>query len=296
MERKKASDFPPEVLTLFDDYVHGTMNRREFLDRASRYAVGGFTALAMLEALSPNYALAQQVPKDDRRIKTGYVEYDSPRGSGKIRAYMAHPATGDRHPGVALIHENRGLSPYNEDVARRLALQGYLVIAPDALSPVGGYPGNDEEGAKAFAKLDPAKRNEDLITAFEAVGKRPESNGRVGALGFCIGGEIVGKMAVRYPTLAAAAMFYPTGTPNAADTAKIKAPLLVMLGEKDERFTPAWLASESALKAAGVRYQRRVYENAQHAFHNETGPRYNEAAAKDAWSRTLDFFELHLKG
>lgn len=296
MERKKASDFPPEVLKLFDRYIHGTMSRREFLDRSSRYAVGGFTALAMLEALSPNYALAQQVPKDDRRIKAGYVEYDSPRGSGKIRSYMAHPAAGSRHPGVALIHENRGLTPYNEDVARRLALQGYLVIAPDALSPLGGYPGNDDEAMKAFAKLDPAKRDEDLVTAFEAVGKRPESNGRVGALGFCFGGGIVGKMAVRYPTLAAAAMFYPTARPNAADTAKIKAPLLILLGEKDERFTPAWLGFESTLKDAGVRYQRRVYENADHAFHNEGGARYNEAAAKDAWARTLDFFELHLKG
>ena len=298
MERRKASDFPPEVLALFDGYTHGTVTRREFLDRAGRYAVGGFSALAMLEALTPNYALAQLVATDDKRIRAESVDYDSPRGSGKMRAYLARPAAAGKHPGIVVISENRGLTPYIEDVARRLAVAGYVAFAPDALSQVGGFAaqGGEEQAVKAFMGLNAAKRDEDLLVAYEALKQRPEHNGRIGALGFCFGGGIAARMAARYPTIAAAVLYYPPGLPGPADAAKIKAPLLVMLGEKDERVNAGWSAFEQALKANNVRYQMRMYEGAQHAFHNETGPRYNEAAAKEAWSRTLDFFELHLKG
>ncbi len=293
-ERKKATDFPQEVLKLFDGYVHGMLSRRDFLDRAAKYAVGGFTAAAMLESLRPNYAWAQQIPKNDPRIKTEYLTYPSPQGSGTVRGYFARPANASgKLPGVIVIHENRGLSPYIEDVARRLAVENYLAFAPDALTPVGGYPNDDEKAAELFAKLDPGKRVEDMLAAVPYLKSRPECNGKIGAVGFCIGGTIVNIMAVRIPDLAAAVPFYG-GQPGAADTAKIKAPLLIHYAALDERVDAGWPAWETALKAAGVKYQMYMYPNTNHGFHNDTTPRYDEAAAKLAWSRTIAFFKQNV--
>ncbi len=296
MERKKASDFPREVLDLFDGYVHGTMNRREFLDRAAKYAIGGFTAAAMLKSLTPNYAWAQQVAKDDARIKAEYLTYPSPQGSGTMRGYIARRAkAGGKLPGVLVIHENRGLNPYTEDVARRLAVEGYVAFAPDALTPVGGYPGDDDKARVLFAKLDRNKQTEDMVAAAGFLKSHPECTGRIGAVGFCNGGTIVGLLAVRLPDLAAAVPFYGT-QPSAADTAKIKAPLLIHYADHDDRVNAGWRPFEAALKANGVRYEMHMYPGTYHGFHNDTTPRYDEAAAKLAWSRTVAFFKEHLKG
>jgi carboxymethylenebutenolidase len=295
MERMKAGDFPIEVLRLFDGYIHGRISRRAFLDGAAKFAVGGFTAAAMLEALTPNYAFAQQVAKNDARIKTSYESYPSPQGSGTMRGYLAWPANASsKLPGVVVIHENRGLNPYIEDVARRLAVEGYLAFAPDALAPVGGYPNDDEKAAQMFSQLDRTKRNEDLIAAFTYVKSRPDCNGRVGAVGFCYGGGIVNLMAVRFPDLAAAVPFYGPA-PNAADVAKIKAPMLMHYAGNDDFVNPGRPAFEAALKANGVRYEMFEYPGTGHGFHNDTTPRYDEAAAKLAWSRTLAFFNKYLK-
>jgi carboxymethylenebutenolidase len=296
MERKKASDFPPEVLKIFDGYVHGYINRRTFLDRAGKYAVGGFTAVAMLESLRPNYAFAQQVPKDDARIKTEYLNYPSPQGSGTMRGYFARPANpAGKLPGVLVIHENRGLNPYIEDVTRRLAVANYVAFAPDALTPAGGYPGDEEKAAQLFSKLDPAKRTEDLVAAYDALKARPECSGKIGAVGFCFGGTTVNMFAVRLPDLAAAVAFYGTG-PGAADVARIKAPLMIHNAGNDDRINAAWPAFESALKASNIRYEMFLYPNTNHGFHNDSTPRYDEAAAKLAWSRTMAFFEKNLRG
>jgi carboxymethylenebutenolidase len=294
MERKKATDFPPEVLKLFDGYVHGMVSRRDFLDRAAKYAVGGFTAAAMLESLRPNYAWAQQVAKDDPRIKTEYLTYPSPQGSGSVRGYFARPASASgKLPGIVVIHENRGLNPYIEDVARRLAVENFVAFAPDALTPVGGFPGDEEKGAQLFSQLDPAKRIEDMLAAAPYLKSRPECSGKVGAVGFCIGGTIVNIMAVRIPDLGAAVPFYG-GQPSAADTAKIKAPLLIHYAALDERVDAGWPAWETALKANGVKYQMYMYPGTNHGFHNDTTPRYDEAAAKLAWSRTIAFFKQNV--
>lgn len=295
MERKKAGDFPPEVLELFDGYVHGTVTRRDFLDRAAAYTAGGMGAAAMLASLAPNFAWAQQVPKDDKRIQVESVAYASPQGSGKMRGYLARPARAGKAPGVVVIHENRGLNPYIEDVARRLAVAGYVAFAPDALAPVGGYPGDEDKARDLFAKMDDAKLNEDLLAAYPALQSRPECNGRIGAVGFCFGGTIVNTMAARLPGLRAAVPFYG-GQPSAADTAKIKAALLIHYAEADARLNARWPAWEEALKANGIRYQMHMYPGTQHGFHNDTTPRYDEKAAKLAWSRTLDFFGAHLQG
>ena len=296
MERKKASDFPPEVLKLFDSYVHGWIGRRDFLDRAAKFAVGGFTAAAMLESLRPNYAWAQQVPKNDARIKTEYLTYPSPQGSGTMKGYFARPANpAGKLPGVVVIHENRGLNPYIEDVARRLAVANFLAFAPDALTPLGGYPDDEEKAAQMFGQLDAAKRTEDLVAAVGFLKARPECTGKVGAVGFCFGGGIVNTMAVRLPDLAAAVPFYG-GQPTASDVAKIKAPLLINYAGLDERINAGWPAFEAALKANGVKYQMYMYPNTNHGFHNDTTPRYDEAAAKLAWSRTIAFFNETLRG
>jgi len=271
------------------------LSRREFLDRAARYAVGGFTAAAMLESLTPNYALAQQVSKDDARIKVEYLTYDSPQGSGKMRGYFVRPssATG-KLPGVVVYHENRGLNPYIEDVARRLAVENFVAFAPDALAPVGGYPGDEEKAAQLFRHLDAKKRTEDLIAAAEFLKSRPECTGKIGAVGFCYGGDIVNILATRMPDLGAAVPFYGL-QPSAADTAKIKAPLLIHYAELDQRIDAGWPAFEAALKANGVKYQMFMYAGANHGFHNDTTPRYDEAAAKLAWSRTTAFLKENLK-
>jgi carboxymethylenebutenolidase len=296
MERRKASDYPPDVLKLFDGYVHGVINRREFLDRAAKYAVGGFTAAAMLESLSPNFALAQQVPKTDSRIHAEYLPYPSPEGSGTMRGYFARPANASRKlPGVVVIHENRGLNPYIEDVARRLAVENYVAFAPDALAPVGGYPGDEEKARQLFASLDQKKMMEDLHAAVPFLKSRAECNGSIGAVGFCFGGGVANGMAVRFPDLGAAAPFYGR-QPSAADTAKIKAPLLIHYAGEDAGINAGWPAWEEALKKDKVRYTAYIYPGAQHGFHNDTTPRYDEAAAKLAWSRTLAFFNANLKG
>ena len=295
MERKQASDFPQDVLKLFDGYVHGNLSRREFLDRAARFAIGGFTAAAMLESLRPNYAFAQQVAKDDTRIKTEYATYPSPQGSGTMRGYFARPANASgKLPGVLVIHENRGLNPYIEDVARRLAVENYVAFAPDALTPVGGYPGDEDKARELFAKQDAAKRFEDLFAAAGFLKARPECTGKIGAVGFCFGGTTVNALAVRIPDLAAAVPFYG-GQPAAADVAKIKAPLLIHYAALDDRINAGWPAYEAALKANGVKYEMHIYPGTNHGFHNDTTPRYDEAAAKLAWSRTLALFKEKLK-
>ncbi len=293
--RRKASEFPRGVMELFDGYVHGRLGRREFLDRAAAFAIGGIAAAAMLEALRPNYALAQQVPKDDPRLRTSYESYPSPKGSGTMRGYLARPASATgKVPGVVVVHENRGLNPYIEDVARRLAVENYVAFAPDALAPIGGYPGDDEEAARLFQSLDAAKRTEDLLAAVPYLASRSDANGRVGAVGFCYGGGIVNTMAVRIPDLAAAVPFYGP-QPSAADTARIKAPLLIHYAGLDERLNAGWPAWKEALDRNHVRYTEYTYPNVNHGFHNDTTPRYDAAAAKLAWSRTLAFFAENLK-
>lgn len=296
MNRKNAGDFPPPVLRLFDEYIHGNISRRDFLDGASKFAVGSFTAAAMLESLKPNYAFAQQVAKDDPRINSEYLTYPSPQGSGTMRGYFARPAhPAGKLPGVLVIHENRGLNPYIEDVARRLAVADFLAFAPDALTPLGGYPGDEEKAAKLFSQLDPAKRTEDFVAAFMFLKSRPECTGKVAAVGFCFGGTTVNTLAVRLADLAAAVPFYG-GQPSAEDVAKIKAPLLIHYAGLDERIDAGWPAFEAALKANGVKYEMHMYPGTNHGFHNDTTPRYDEPAAKLAWLRTIAFLNANLKG
>lgn len=295
MRRKKASDFHPDVLKLFDGYVHGMLSRRDFLDRAAKFAAGGFGAAAMLESLSPDYALAQQVAQDDARIKTGYLTYPSPQGSGTMRGYFARPAkAGGKLPGVLVVHENRGLNPYTEDVARRLAVENFVAFAPDALTPVGGYPGDEDKARELFSKLDAGKRAEDLVAAAGYLKSRPDCTGKIGAVGFCFGGGIANLLAVRMPDLGAAVPFYGS-QPAAADVARIKAPLLIHYAALDARINAGWPAYEAALKANAVKYEMHMYPGTNHGFHNDTTPRYDEAAAKLAWSRTLAFFNEKLK-
>lgn len=304
MERKKASDFDPELLDLLDEYVHGRINRREFLNSAAKFAVAGLTATALWEMLRPNYALAQQVPKDDKRIKVGYVMYPSPNGnssSGKMRGLLARPAKGDKFPVVVVIHENRGLNPYIEDVVRRLASVGFMALGPDALWPLGGYPSVNQYGAEADEKaremqreLDRGKITEDFIAASHFLLKHPQSTGKLGAVGFCFGGSMVNKLAVRIPELAAGAPFYG-GAPAVEDVPKIKASLLLNFAENDNRVNRKWPAYEAALKANGVKYEAHVYPGTRHGFHNDTTPRYDEDAAKLAWQRTIAHFNKTLK-
>ena len=294
MERKKASDFPAGVMKLFDGYVHGDISRRDFLDGAAKFAVGGVTAAAMFESLRPNFAWAQQVPKDDKRIKAEYVTYPSPQGSGTMRGLLARPASGGRHPGVTVIHENRGLNPYIEDVARRFAVAGYIAIAPDALTPVGGYPGNEEEAAKKFAALDAGKRTEDLVAGAMFLKGHAECTGKIGTTGFCFGGGIANLLSVRIPEVAAVAPFYGV-QPAAADVAKMNAAVLAHYAGNDERINSGIPAFEAALKANNKKFELHVYPGTVHGFHNDTTPRYDDAAAKLAWSRTLAWFGTHLK-
>ncbi|HXF78649.1 MAG TPA: dienelactone hydrolase family protein [Usitatibacter sp.] len=293
MERRKASDFPQAVLDLFDGYQHGFITRREFLDRAATFAAGGMGAAALLESLRPNYAWAEQVPKNDARIHARYVNVPSPQGNGEVRGYLASPAKEGQRGCVVVYHENRGLNPYIEDVARRLALAGYEALAPDALTPVGGYPGDEEKAVALFSSLDPARRIEDLIAAAEWLKRQPACNGRLGAVGFCFGGGMVNTLAARMPDLAAGVPFYGA-QPSAQATARIKAPLLIHYAGLDTRIDAGWPAWEAALKANGVRYEMYMYPGVNHGFHNDTTPRYDEAAATLAWKRTLDFFAKHL--
>ena len=295
MERKKASEFDPEILRLFDRYVHGGISRREFLDGAARFAVGGLTAAAILESLGPNYAWAEQVPKDDKRIRTEYLNYPSPQGHGSVRAYTVRPADArGKLPGVVVVHENRGLNPYIEDVARRLGVAGFLSLAPDALTPAGGYPGNDDKGRELQATLDPKKMIEDFVAAAVYLKSHPECTGKVGVVGFCYGGGVANTLAVRLPDLAAAVPFYGMA-PAAADVAKIRAPLLIHYAATDERINAAWPAYEAALKANNVPYTAYTYAGTNHGFHNDTTPRYDKAAATLAWDRTIEFLNRTLK-
>lgn len=294
MERKKASDFDPEVLRLFDKFVHGDIDRRGFLNGAAKYAVGGVSASMLLDMLSPQFAQAQQIANNDPRIVTQYVEYDSPAGNGKMRGYLAMPANvPGKLPAVLVAHENRGLNPHIEDIARRLALDGFLAFAPDALTPLGGYPGTEEKALELFAKLDQAKTRNDFIAGAKFLQSHPRSNGKLGAVGFCYGGGIVNMLATQMPDLAAAVPFYGS-QPAAADVAKIKSPMLIQYAATDERINAGWPAFEAALKANGVRYTAYVYPGTQHGFNNDTTPRYDEAAAKLAWSRTVAFFRQTL--
>ena len=296
MERKKAGDFPPEVMKLFDGYVHGALSRRDFLERAGKYALGGLSAAAMLESLQPNFAWAQQVRTDDKRIKAGYADYASPGGSGAMRGYLAQPANArGKLPAVLVIHENRGLNPYIEDVARRLALANFVALAPDALTPLGGYPGDEDQARALFASQDAKVRGEDLYNGALFLKSRPETTGRMGVVGFCFGGSVANALAVRIPDLAAAVPYYGS-QPAAADVPKIRAPLLIHYAGLDERINKGWPAYEAALKAHNKRYAMHMYPGVNHGFHNDTTPRYDDAAAKLSWQRTLDFFNQHLRG
>ena len=293
-ERKKATDFPQEVLTLFDRYVHGLIDRRAFLDGAGKFAVGGMTAAGFLDALSPRYAWAAQVPKDDPRVRLEYVEYDSPSGSGTMRGYLARPTTGSGPwPAVLVIHENRGLNPYIEDVVRRFGAAGFLSLGPDALTPLGGYPGTDDEGREMQRQLDRETMTEDFLAGARFLIDHPESTGRLGAVGFCFGGSMVNTLAVRMPELGAAVPFYG-GQPDPADVPRIQAPLLIHYAELDERVNAGWPAYEAALQAAGKEYTMHMYPGANHGFHNDTTPRYDADAAALAQERTIAFFREHL--
>jgi carboxymethylenebutenolidase len=295
MERKTAHDFDQDLLILFDAYVHGALDRRGFLEQASKYAVGSVTAAMLLDQLSPKFAEAQVVRTDDPRIVAEYIEYSSPGGYGKMRGYFVRPAKpAGKLPGILVIHENRGLNPHIEDVARRFALENFIAFAPDALFPLGGYPGNEDKARELFPKLDQAKTREDFVAAFGFLKARPETTGKVGAVGFCYGGGMVNYLATRLSDLAAGVPFYGSA-PDLADVPKIKAPLMIQSAEVDERINASWPAFEEALKAANVRYERFLYPGTQHGFHNDTTPRYDAAAAKLAWERTLAFFNKNVR-
>jgi carboxymethylenebutenolidase len=297
MERMKAQDFPQDLLNLFDRYVHGDIGRREFLDGAKKFAVGGLTATAIFESLRPNYAWAQQVAKDDSRIKTEYATVSSPQGNGSIRGYLVHPAKASgKLPGVLVVHENRGLNPYIEDVARRLATADFMAFAPDGLTSVGGYPGDDEKGAKMFGQVDRVKMTEDFLAAARWLKARADCTGKVGVVGFCFGGGIANTLAVRMGADLAAAVPFYGAQPSAAEAGKIKTPLLLHYASLDTRINAGWPAYEEALKANHLTYTAYIYEGANHGFHNDTTPRYDEGAAKLAWQRTLDFFNKYLRG
>jgi carboxymethylenebutenolidase len=295
MERKKASDFPQELLNLFDGYVHGGISRREFLDGAQKFAVGSVTAAALFQMLKPNYAWAMQVPPDDKRIKAETVTVPSPQGNGSIKGYLVRPASAAKLPSVVVIHENRGLNPYVEDVARRLAVANFIAFAPDGLTSLGGYPGDDEKGLALFGQVDRAKMGEDFLAAASWLKSQPDSTGKLGAVGFCFGGGVVNQLAVRMgPGLAAGVPFYGV-QPSAADTAQIKAPINAQYGELDSRITDGWPAFDAALTQAHVTHEGHIYKGANHGFHNDTTPRYDEAAAKEAWQHTLEWFDKYLR-
>ena len=294
MTRLTARDFPPALLELYDGYVHGRISRRQFLDRAGMLALGGMTAVGALAALTPNYAWAQQVKFTDPEIVAEYINYPSPNGHGQVRGYRVRPAkaTG-KLPGLVVVHENRGLNPYIEDVARRVAKAGFIALAPDGLSSVGGYPGNDEKGRELQKQVDPEKLMNDFFAAIEFLAKDKAATGKVGITGFCYGGGVSNAAAVAYPELAAAVPFYGRQA-QPEDVPRIKAPLLLHFAETDANVNATWPAYEAALKAAGKTYEAHVYPGTGHGFHNDSTPRYDEAAAKLAWERTLAWFRTHL--
>lgn len=296
MSRRSAHEFDQELLVLFDAYVHGDLDRRGFLERAAKFAVGGWTAAMLLDALQPDFAGAQVVAPEDARLRGGRVEYPSPRGSGPMRGYLVRPVAGSGAlPGVLVVHENRGLNPHIEDVTRRFALERFVAFAPDALAPLGGYPGDEDQARAKFRELDPAKSRADFVAAYEWLRARPDCSGRVGAVGFCWGGGLVNWLATELPDLAAAVAFYGS-PPDTADVPKARSPLLVHSAEHDGRINAGWPAHEAALEAAGARYERHLYPGTQHGFHNDTTPRFDAAAAALAWERTLAFLARHLRG
>ncbi|OGB72373.1 MAG: carboxymethylenebutenolidase [Burkholderiales bacterium RIFOXYC12_FULL_65_23] len=292
--RPTAADFDQELLILFDAYVHGDIDRRGFLERARRFAVGGLTAAGLLAALSPDFARAQVAP-DAPGLRIERITIDSPQGYGSLPGYLCRPAKASGPlPAVLVVHENRGLNPHIEDVTRRLALEGYLALAPDALGPLGGYPGDEDKARALFGQLDQNKTQQDMLAAAQALLRHPDSNGRLGVVGFCWGGGIAHTLATRLPELAAAVPFYGNHPP-ASEAIKVKAPLLIHFADQDERINAAWPAYEAALKAAGARFEAQRYPGTQHGFHNDTTPRYDAGAARLAWSRTLDFLARQLK-
>lgn len=296
MHRLTAADFDPEILKLFDQYVHGLIDRRGFLDKAGRYATaGGMTAAGLLAALSPDFAAAQKVAPDDARIKTESVEFAAPAGNGKVRAYVARPARASGPlPAVLVVHENRGLNPHIEDVTRRLALENFIAVAPDALYTLGGYPGDEDKARDLFAKLDLRKTAEDFVAAANWARGVAGGNGSLGAVGFCYGGGIVNLVATRVPELRACAAFYGLAAPL-EEVGRIKAELLIVYAEKDERINAGWPAYRDTLETVGVKFQADIYPGTQHGFHNDTTPRFDEAAARLAWSRTLALFNRTLR-
>jgi carboxymethylenebutenolidase len=294
MTRMTAKDFPPELLELYDGYAHGRISKREFLDRAGKFAIGGLTAATILAQMSPDYALAQQVGSTDPDIAAEYITYPSPDGHGEVRAYFVRPAKSEgKAPGVVVVHENRGLNPYIEDVARRVAKAGFVALAPDGLSSVGGYPGDDEKGRELQAQVDPEKLMNDFFAAIEFLAASDATTGKVGITGFCYGGGVANAAAVAFPDLGAAVPFYGRQAPT-ADVPKIEAPLLLHYAGLDTRINDGWPAYEDALKANGKTYKAYIYPGVNHGFHNDTTPRYDEAAATLAWDRTIDWFRKYL--
>jgi len=294
MTKLTAQDFQPEVLQLFDQFVHGDISRRTFIDRAAGIAGSAAAATALLASLTPQFAHAQQVKADDARIATRRQSFDSPQGNGQVSGYLARPAGAKgKLPVVLVVHENRGLNPHIEDIARRLALDGFLAFAPDALAPLGGYPGDEDKARELFGKLDQGKTRADFIAAVRALQALPEGNGKVGVVGFCYGGGVANYLAAQVPDLAAAVPFYG-GHPPTEEVARIKAPLLIHFAGTDERINAGWPKYEEALKAIGARYEAFVYAGTQHGFNNDTTPRFDTAAAKLAWDRTIAFFKKQL--
>ena len=295
MLRKTVHDYDQELLVLFDAYVHGAIDRRTFLDKATRFAVGGVTAAMLLAELSPDFA-AQVVAPDDHRVEASFAELDSAKGYGKARGYLVKPAHAKgKLPGILVVHENRGLNPHIEDIARRLALANFVAFAPDALFPLGGYPGDEDKARELFQKLDQAKTKEDFVAAASFLKSRPEVKGNIGAVGFCYGGGMVNYLATRLGSDLAAGVAFYGSAPDLGDVPKIKAPLLIQSAEKDDRINASWPDYEKALQAAKVSYQRFLYPGTQHGFNNDTTPRYDAEAATLAWERTLAFFEKHLR-
>lgn len=294
MTRLTAKDFPQELLDYYDYYAHGKISKREFLQLAAKYAVGGMTALALFDLLKPNYALAQQVEFTDPDIYPQYIHYPSPNGHGQVRGYLVLPKKmNGKAPAVVVVHENRGLNPYIEDVARRVAKAGFIALAPDGLSSVGGYPGNDDEGRELQQKVDPQKLMNDFFAAIEFMMQHEGASGKVGITGFCYGGGVANAAAVAYPELAAAVPFYGRQAP-VEEVANIKAPLLLHYAGLDTRINEGWPAYEEALKKAGKTYEAYIYPGVNHGFHNDSTPRYDKAAADLAWSRTIAWFNKYL--
>lgn len=295
MTQKTAHDFDQELLILFDAYVHGGIDRRTFLDKAAKFAVGGVTAAMLLDQLSPKFLEAQTVAHDDARIEQQYVEYPSPQGYGTVRGYLVKPAGARKAPGILVIHENRGLNPHIEDIARRLATDGFLAFAPDALFPLGGYPGDEEKAREVFPKLDQAKTRQDFIAGANFLKAHAECTGHIGAVGFCYGGGMVNYLATQLGSDLSAGVAFYGSSPDLADVPKIKAPLMIQSAENDQRINDSWPGYEAALKAAGAKYERYLYAGTQHGFNNNTTPRFDAAAAKLAWDRTVAFFRANVK-